>query len=385
MKKGIYLDNASTSFPKAPGVSEAMARYIDLVGANVARGGYDSAYEAAGTMLDAREALSKLFSAPGAKNIIFTQNVTASLNFIIKGFLKPGDHVLLSSMEHNAVMRPVVQMEKTGVSFDRIPCDINGELEIDAVEKMIRGNTKMMIMMHASNVCGSIMPIEKIGEICRKHGLFFTVDAAQTAGILPINMGKMNIDALCFTGHKSLMGPQGIGGLAITDNLSSMIDPIISGGTGSISDSEQVPNFMPDKFEAGTPNLPGIFGLLAALEYINKTGMEKIFERETALANRLREGAENIKGVRIIGNKKGAVHAPVVSLDFEEKDNAEAAFALAEEFGIMTRCGLHCAPSAHKTLGTFPQGTVRFSISHFNTEDEIDRALNAIYEIAGRA
>ena len=377
----IYLDNASTSYPKAPGVVENMRLFMEEIGCNVGRGGYAGAYSAGEVVYDTRERLCRLFHAPKPQNVIFTSNITASLNFIIKGMLRPGDHVLVSSMEHNAMMRPLVQMEKLGVSFDRIPCNSQGMLLLDQVEGLIRPNTRAILMLHASNVCGTVMPIREVGAICHKHGLRFVVDAAQTAGVFPIDIVDMHIDALAFTGHKSLLGPQGIGGFIIEDSLAAELDPLISGGTGSRSDSEEVPDFLPDRFEGGTMNLPGIFGLNASLQYLEKEGIGNILQHEQTLSKRFSEGLAAFDCARIAGTEDPMKRAPVVSVDFTGHDNAEIAFLLDSQYGIMTRCGLHCAPSAHKTLGTFPQGTVRFSIGPFNTPKEIDFAVDAIKAI----
>ncbi len=383
MQQKIYLDNGSTSFPKAPGVGQAMCSYIENVGVNISRGGYESAYSAAQVVMETREMLCQLFQGPDAKNVIFTNNVTASLNVLLKGYLKAGDHVLTSSMEHNAVMRPLVQLQKQGVSFDRIPCDEQtGELRLDQLEGMIRPNTRAVVMTHASNVCGTLMPIQQVGEICQKHGLMFFVDAAQTAGVFPIHMKDMHIDALAFTGHKSLLGPQGIGGFVLTDALAQQVNPLLSGGTGSMSDSEEVPSFLPDRFEPGTMNLPGIFGLHASLSWLMQDGkMQEIHGHEMALCQTLLEGFHAIQGVRVVGTDDLAKRGPVVSIDCLDQDNGEIAFLLEEQFGVMTRCGLHCAPSAHKTLGTFPQGTIRFVPGHATTLQEVQEAVQGVRKL----
>lgn len=381
----VYLDNGSTSFPKAPGVSDAVKFFMDEVGANVNRGGYETAYSAQDVIMETRELLKQLFHFGGkTKNVIFTANITHSLNDIIKGWLKPGDHVLVSAMEHNAMMRPLVQMEGQGVRFDRIPCNRDGEMELAAVEGLIRPNTKGILCLHGSNVCGALMPLMELGEICHRRGLKFVVDAAQTAGVFPIDMEAMHIDALCFTGHKSLLGPQGIGGFLIRDDMAAEVDALISGGTGSVSDSEVQPNFLPDKYEPGTPNIPGIYGLNAALHYILDKTPAAIARDELKLAGAFMEQIRPLEGVRIVGPDRTENRAPVVSLDFTERDNADVAFRLESEYGIATRCGLHCAPNAHKTLGTYPQGTVRFAFGHFNTMEEVDYAVGAIKAILAR-
>lgn len=379
--KRIYFDNSSTSFPKAPGVSAAVADMLENGCYNINRGGYSEAYALENVVFDTREMLCKLFNFDKVSNVVFTPSITYSLNYIIKGFLKSGDHVITSSMEHNATIRPLVQMEQAGVEFDVAQCEADGTLDSEKVEKLIKPNTKAVFMLHGSNVCGTLLPIKEVGEICKKHNLKFIVDSAQTAGVFPINMKEMNIDALCFTGHKSLRGPQGIGGFLISDEMASLTTPIVLGGTGSFSDLETAPEVMPDRFESGTMNLPGIVGLHAALEYLQSEDMEKIRDEEIKIAKRFYDGVINIKGVEAVGKKDFINRAPIVSLNFKDMDNAEAAFQLENEYGIMTRCGLHCAPRAHKTLGTYPQGTVRFSFSQFSTAEEVDFCLDAIKNI----
>lgn len=378
----VYLDNGATSYPKAPGVGDMMKHYIDSVGCNIKRSGYESSYCAEEVVLDTREMLCNLFNFKNVDNVIFTMNITQSLNFLIKGLLKPGDHCIVTSMEHNAVMRPLTQLSNSGVQFSRVPCALDGSLDPDKVRDYIKPTTKAVVMTHASNVCGTILPIEKVGEICKENKLSFIVDTAQTAGIIDIDFERANIDALAFTGHKGLLGPQGTGGFLISDTLANSMESLITGGTGSLSDSEDVPPFMPDKFESGTPNIPGIFGLNAALKYIEKEGIKNIREKELYLADMLLNGIKNISGTRIAGLDTTDGRVAVVSIDFLNKDNAEIAYYLDKNYGIVTRCGLHCAPSAHKTLGTFPHGTVRFSFSHFNTEEEVKYTLSAVNKVA---
>lgn len=377
----IYMDNACTSFPKPPTVAAAVGDFITNYGVNINRGSYGPAYEMENVVYQTRVALSRLFGYPDCKNVIFTANITTSLNMVLKGLLRPGDHVLVSSMEHNAVMRPLVQLTRDGVSFDRIPCTQQGELRLKEAAALVRPNTKAVIMTHASNVCGTVMPLTEVGDFCRRHGLTFIVDSAQTAGVLPIHMEDMHIDALCFTGHKGLLGPQGIGGFIVTDELAARIQPLISGGTGSLSHSEDVPDFLPDKFEAGTMNLPGIIGLHASLNYLLEEGITTIHEKEMVLIRRFLEGLKSIPNLTIAGRKDTAQRVAVVSVSSFSKDNAQVAFELENQYGILTRVGLHCAPWAHKTLTTFPTGTVRFSFSHYNTEDEVDKAIAALQAI----
>ncbi|MCF0150913.1 MAG: aminotransferase class V-fold PLP-dependent enzyme [Firmicutes bacterium] len=379
-----YLDNASTSFPKPAPVADAVYQYMTGIGANVNRGGYESAYSAAEMVFECRQLLAELFGAEDCKNVVFTKNITESLNVVLKGFLKPGDHVLVSSMEHNAMMRPIVQLAKQGVEFDRMPCREDGSLIVEEIEKLIRPNTRAICMLHASNICGTVLPAPEVGAICQKHGLKFILDVAQTAGVTEINMQTMHIDALCFTGHKSLLGPQGIGGFILKEDMIAQIEPLISGGTGSISHSEEVPEFMPDRFEPGTMNLPGIMGLRAALLWHKEQPKGSVLAHELQLTQAFLDGMKPLEEaglIRIAGKKDCEDRLAVVSIQSTQTDPAELAFRLDSEYGIMTRVGLHCAPNAHKTLGTYPEGTVRFSFGFANTMEEIAYAVKAIGEI----
>ena len=381
----IYLDQASTSFPKAPGVAQAMMDYLTMNGVNVNRGCYSSAYSAEEVIYETRQLLAELFHFSKCKNVIFTPNVTTSLNFILKGFLKPGDHILVSAMEHNAVMRPVVQLASSGISFDRIPCRTDGSMILEKVEELIRPETKAIVTLHASNVCGTRMPLDALGEICQRHQLYFVVDSAQTAGIVPINMDKMRIDALAFTGHKGLRGPQGTGGFLVSQELAEQMEPLISGGTGSVSHTEEIPDFMPDRFESGTPNLPGIYGLHEALLYLKTHSLQAINEKELSLTGYFLEQLQALddtgRHIRIIGKKDLTDRNAVVSIQTPEIDMSQVAWQLDNEYGVMTRVGLHCAPNAHKTLGTYPAGTIRFSFGPENTKNELDFAIQGLKKI----
>ena len=381
----VYLDQAATSFPKAPGTADAVYRYMTGCGCNVSRGSYAGAYSAEELVYDTRIQLCRLFGAEKAavdpKNVIFTKNVTESLNILIKGLLSPGDHVLVSSMEHNAVMRPLVQLEKQGIRFTRVPCAEDGSMDPADVESRIEKVTKAVIMLHASNVCGTVLPAAEIGNVCRAHGIRFILDAAQTAGVLPIDMEKIGADAIAFTGHKGLLGPQGTGGFLIREDLAAELEPLITGGTGSISHTEEVPDFLPDRFEAGTLNLPGIAGLNASLNWLLSQTEGSILAHELMLTERFLRGMEEAEEaglLRIVGKHGTEGRTGVVSIVPTQTDPAELAYKLDEEYGIATRVGLHCAPSAHRTLGTWPGGTVRFSFGVFNTEREIDEAVEAI-------
>ena len=381
----VYLDQAATSFPKAPGTADAVYRYMTGCGCNVSRGSYAGAYSAEELVYDTRVQLCRLFGAESAaadpKNVVFTKNVTESLNILVKGLLRPGDHVLVSSMEHNAVMRPLVQLEKQGIRFTRVPCAEDGSMDPADVESRIEKVTKAVIMLHASNVCGTVLPAAEIGNVCRAHGIRFILDTAQTAGVLPIDMEKIGADAIAFTGHKGLLGPQGTGGFLIREDLAAELEPLITGGTGSISHTEEVPDFLPDRFEAGTLNLPGIAGLNASLNWLLSQTEGSILAHELMLTERFLRGMEEAEEaglLRIVGKHGTEGRTGVVSIVPTQTDPAELAYKLDEEYGIATRVGLHCAPSAHRTLGTWPGGTVRFSFGVFNTEREIDEAVEAI-------
>ena len=377
----IYLDNASTTFPKAPTVATAMSDYITNRGININRGSYALAYDVEDIIYTTRQRLHPLFNGHDPAHVIFTQNVTMSLNMVIKGLLKAGDHVLVSSMEHNAVMRPLTQLLDKGIAFDTIPCDSTGSIQMDSIEPLIRPNTVALIINHASNVCGTIQPLESIGPICKAHNLQFIVDAAQTAGVIPIDVKAYHIDALCFTGHKGLLGPQGIGGIILTKEMAQTLTPLIAGGTGSFSHLETMPTHMPDSFEAGTLNLPGIIGLNEGLSYIESQGMENIHNHELALTQAFLEGLQSIDVVNIIGKQDIQDRTAVVSITIDSMDLASIAYELESNYHIMTRVGLHCAPRAHQTLGTYPEGTVRFSFGYANTHEDVISTLSALHRI----
>lgn len=377
----IYLDNGSTSFPKPACVPEAVFRYMTACGSNVGRGGYETAYSAEELVFETRERLCALFHGEDARCAVFTPNITVSLNVLLKGFVHPGDHVLVSSMEHNAVMRPLRQLQAQGVTFDRVPCRADGTLLLDAAGDLLRENTRLFVCLHASNVCGTLLPAAQIGAFCKRHHLRFFLDSAQTAGVFPIDMQKMCIDAVAFTGHKGLLGPQGTGGIVMRGTLAKELTPLLSGGTGSMSHTEFMPEFLPDRFEAGTMNLPGIAGLHAALGFLQQTQPDAIRAHELGLTKRFLDGlaplAEDGR-VRIIGLPGVKNRTGVVSIQTPKHELAEIAAELDERFGISTRVGLHCAPAAHKTLGTFPTGTIRFSFGFFNTDEDVDCAVSAL-------
>lgn len=387
----IYLDNASTTFPKPQVVADAVYQYITHAGTNISRGTCATSSES--LVYTTRELLCDFFGAEDSKNVIFTKNVTESLNIIIKGLLRSGDHVLVSAMEHNAVMRPLQQIgtELTtdnapadAITFSRIPCDAEGALRLDALPQLVRPNTRAIIMTHASNVCGTVQPLAEVGSFCQKHGLRFIVDSAQSAGILPLNMQQLHIDALAFTGHKGLLAPQGIGGLLLREHIIDEISPLIVGGTGSLSHTERTPRFLPDKFEAGTLNLPGIAGLQAALIWLKQQGIDKIRTHELTLTQQFLDGLRQLEAqglLRIVGKRNCNDRLGVVAIATDKMDIAELAFILADKYAIATRVGLHCAPHAHKTLGTYPTGTLRFSFGWHNTAAEVSTALHALSEV----
>ena len=375
----IYLDNPATSWPKPPQVKEAMNRFMEEVGANPGRSGHSLSIEAARFIYEAREALSVLFHVKDSSRIVFTLNATESINLALKGLLKYKDHVITSSMEHNSVMRPLRDLEKKGVELSVIPCSNEGMLDPREMEGKIRSNTRMVVLNHASNVTGTLLPIREVGSIVRKHNLFFLVDAAQTAGVYPIDLERDGIDLLAFTGHKSLYGPQGTGGLIIGERIreKEMI-PLKQGGTGSRSEFEEQPDFLPDRFESGTPNGVGIAGLLAGVQFVLEKGVEQIRQDEMTLTQKLIKGLKEIPQVELYGPKNQGDRIATLSLNLTSFSPSNVASRLEKEFGILCRPGLHCAPAAHHTLGTFPEGTVRFGLSVFNTEEEIETAIQAV-------
>lgn len=381
MERKIYFDNGSTSWPKAPGVAEAMSELLTKGAFNINRGNYEGAYEVEGLVLETREKLAKMFHCEESKRVLFSPGITHSLNYFIKGFLKAGDHVIVSGIEHNAVMRPLRQMEACGVTYDIAATAEDGSVTAEAIEALVRPETKAVIISHASNVCGTVLPIEAIRQVCKKHDLFFVVDSAQSAGTIQIDMEKCGIDFLAFTGHKGLLGPQGIGGFLISEKLDEQMVPYIAGGTGSQSDSLDMPMNLPDKYESGTMNLPGIIGLHAALSYIEETGIEYIHDKKMELTAYFLEKLREFPNIRVVGKQDVQDRVAVVSLDFQGEDNAIIAFELEQNYGIMTRVGLHCAPIAHQSLHTYPQGTVRFAFSASNTKEEIDRCIDGFREL----
>ena len=382
----IYLNNAATTWPKPVSVASAIYEFITSSGANIARG---SASERDIASLDivfsCRQKLASLlggYSRHNAKYVTLTSNITESINIVLKGLLKPGMKVVTSSMEHNAVIRPLRGQEDRGVHIEIVQCSLHGYLDPKALDRSLVDGADLAVINHCSNVSGSLQDISAIAEICAKRKVPLVIDSAQTAGVVPIDTEALDISALCFTGHKGLFGPQGTGGIIWKPELAERCAPFIEGGTGSLSHEERQPSQLPDKFEAGTPNLPGIAGFLAAIEWLEKTGIENIRAKENILGSKLEEGLCSIKGLRILGPRGKDQRLPVFSLNIDGKDNSRLARDLSDRYGIETRPGLHCAPLAHRTLGSFPEGALRLSPGYFNTEDDIDAAVYALSELA---
>lgn len=376
----VYFDNAATSYPKPKVVYDAIMEAMVEYGANPGRSGHKKALKASRGIFDTRSQISKLFNIKNPMNVILTFNCTESLNMAIKGVLKPGDHVITTSMEHNSVLRPITFLSKLGVKNTIVQGDSKGRINPKDIEDSIRPDTKMIVTTHISNLTGTIMDIETIGKIARKHELIYLVDGAQSAGVYDIDVEKMNIDLLAFPGHKGLLGPQGTGGLYIREGIELV--ETFQGGTGSISHSLDQPDVFPDKFESGTPNAPGIIGLGAGIKYIFKKGIGNIRSKEEELTNHFIEEASKIDGIKLYGPLEIGYHAPVVSLNIRDADSSEVSYILDDEYDIAVRPGLHCAPLAHKTIGTFEQGVVRFSFGYENTHEEIEFVIKALKEIA---
>jgi cysteine desulfurase family protein len=378
----IYFDNAATSWPKPPETIAAMQNYMQNIGGSPGRSGHRLSVEAARIVFDTREKLAMLFNVSDPLHIVLTKNATEALNIAIFGFLKPGDHVITSGMEHNSVMRPLRAMEARGVDVTVISCDREGLIDPEQIVRAIRKKTKAIFITHASNVTGTVMPVTDIGRVAREHGLIFCVDAAQTAGCYPIDVAEMNIDLMAFTGHKSLFGPSGTGGLYIHEGLEKIIEPICVGGTGSRSEVEEQPDFLPDRFEAGTPNIAGIAGLKAGIEFVLSNGINQIKVKEENLVKMFIDGVRDLPGIILYGQTSTDRRIPVVSFNIAGMDPGTVALELDERFNIMLRSGLHCAPCAHKTIRTYPSGTVRFSFSYFNTKEQIIESIEALKQIS---
>lgn len=383
--KIIYFDNAATSYPKPEEVIQAMVHFSRMIGGSPGRSAHRLSIDAARVIYEARERVCQLFGFKNSSRVVFGANATEGINQGLKGVLRAGDHVITSSMEHNSVMRPLRAMVEEGLELTVVPCSPGGFLDPQDAKKAIRPNTRMLAVNHASNVVGTLQPLEELGNICREKNILFFVDAAQSAGAIPIDMEQEKIDLLAFTGHKALFGPQGTGGLLIGERVDEKeLIPMKRGGTGSRSELEEQPDFLPDLCESGTPNSVGIAGLLAGLDFVLKEGVEKIRDQERRLTGRLLRGLLEIPGVTVYGPRDARKQLATVSFNLQGVAPSEVSLRLDEDFGILCRVGLHCAPAAHRTLGTFPEGTVRFGLSYLNREEEVEEALQAVGQIARR-
>lgn len=371
----IYLDHAATSYHKPPEVAEAVYQALQGTG-NSGRGAHGASLGASRLVYRVREAIARLFCVGDPSRVVFTYNATESLNIVIRGLLKPGDHCITTAFEHNCVLRSLYFMEERGVQLTVVPANKKGCMEAADLEAEIREETKAVVVNHASNVTGNVLDIEAIGKMCRKRGILFILDASQTAGLLPIDMQQIGISALCCSGHKSLLGPQGIGILCLAEGVQPL--PLKLGGTGVESFSHTMPQVLPATLEAGTLNTHGLAGLLAACEYLESYGQSRIFREASDLANLFIEGIKDLTGVTLYGDFEAAVRTPVVSLNIRDIDSSEIEDELFQRFGIATRSGAHCAPGVHSTFGTVDQGMVRFSFSHFNTVAEVNEAICAL-------
>ena len=379
MEKLIYLDNAATTMKKPDCVIDAVVSAMRHMG-NSGRGAHEASLDASRVIFETRERLSSMFHLGNPKQVAFTCNSTEALNTAIFGLFGPGDHIISTVMEHNSVLRPLYRLEKQGASVTFLPCDELGRLRTDLLSSALRPETKGVVCTHASNLTGNANDLEFIGKFCREHGLLFVVDASQTAGVLPIDMEKMNIDVLCFTGHKGLYGPQGTGGICVREGVA--VAPLKSGGSGVQTYLKEHPHEMPTALEAGTLNGHGIAGLHAALGFLMETGTDAVHEKEVRLMRRFYDGIKDIPGVKIYGDFSTDHRAAVIAINIRDYDSSEVSDELSFTYGISTRPGAHCAPLMHESMGTVEQGMVRFSISWFNTEEEIDEAIRAVREIA---
>lgn len=378
----IYLDNAATTLHKPPEVAEAVKQAI-LTAGNAARGAHCVSLAASRTVFETRQKLAQLFSCPRKDHVVFTMNSTEALNIAIYGLLSPGDHVISTDLEHNSVLRPLYDLQTRGVFVDFVPADRLGNVRYEDFEALFRENTKAIVCTHASNLTGNVLDIVRISEIAHAHGALLIVDASQSAGVIPIDMQKMDIDVLCFTGHKGLMGPQGTGGLCIRPGIE--IRPLLRGGTGVHSYDKNQPQAYPTRLEAGTLNSHGLAGLDAALDFLLAKSVEKIYARERLLMRRFYEAVRDIPGVMVYGDFSQDERAAIVALNIRDYDSSEVSDALFTDYGIATRPGAHCAPRMHEALGTVKQGAVRFSFSYFNTEAEVDSAIRAVRELSAEA
>lgn len=375
----IYMDNAATTLKKPQEVIDAVVQAMSSMG-NAGRGANEAALGAARMIYDARDRLCHFFGGENPSRLVFTNNSTESLNIALKGILNPGDHVITTVLEHNSVLRPLYQLQESGVELTIIGCDEKGNIDLCDIESSIKKNTRMIVCTNGSNLTGNYIPLEPIGELAHQNGLIFVVDASQTAGVFPIDVKKMKIDVLCFTGHKGMLGPQGTGGMYVGEGVE--IRPFKSGGTGVQTFNKRQPEEMPVRLEAGTLNGHGIAGLLAGVEYLEKTGIDTIREREQMLMRRFYDGIKDIPGLTFYGDFSRKERCAIVTFNIGDYDSGEVSDALLMDYGISTRPGGHCAPLLHEAFGTVKQGAVRFSFSHYNTEEEVDAAIQAVYELA---
>lgn len=375
----IYMDNAATTMQKPQQVIDAVAAAMCSMG-NAGRGAHAASLGAARTIYDAREKLACFFHAENPKQIAFTMNSTESLNIALKGVLNPGDHVITTMLEHNSVLRPLYELQEKGTELTILKSNPQGTLDYEDFEKAIKENTKAIVCTHGSNLTGNLVDVKRVGEIAKKHGVLFIVDASQTAGVFPIDVQEMGIDILCFTGHKGLLGPQGTGGIYVREGLT--VRPLLCGGSGVQTYNKKHPSEMPTALEAGTLNGHGIAGLDAAVEYLMETGIDTIREREQELMWRFYEGVKDIPGVKVYGDFSTRERCAIVTLNIGDYDSSEVSDELLMTYGISTRAGGHCAPLMHEALGTVEQGAVRFSFSHYNTDEELNTAIQAVKEMA---
>jgi cysteine desulfurase/selenocysteine lyase len=385
----IYFDNAATSWPKPPGVAAAMTQFTESVGANPGRAAHRRALESGRIVYEAREAVCELFRAPDPLRTVWTKNVTEALNLVLRGLLRPGDHVVTSSMEHNSMMRPLRALERqrnpgfSGVEVTVMRCSPQGVLDPAQLEAAIRPETRLVAVNHASNVVGTLLPVREVGAICRRRDVLLLVDAAQTGGAYPIDVQADQIDLLAFTGHKSMGGPMGTGGLIVGERVDeTQIEPLIRGGTGSRSEHELQPDFLPDVYESGTPNVVGLAGLQVGVRWVLERGVEAIRAHEVVLTRMLIDGLRSIPSVTVYGTMAPERQMATVSFNVAGMSPSELGLRLDDEYGILCRVGLHCAPTAHKTIGTFPDGTVRFGLSAFSTAEEVQAAIDAVRHLA---
>ena len=384
--RSIYLDNAATSWPKPPEVLAAMARFLNEVGGNPGRSGHRLSIEAGRLVESTREAVAELFHADDPLRVVFTANVTEALNLALCGLLRRGDHVITSSMEHNSMMRPLRMLEKAGVELSVVACAPDGTLDISQVEAAIQANTRLIALTHASNVTGTLLPVAEAGRIARQHGLLLLVDSAATAGAVQIDMVRDGIDLLAFTGHKSLLGPTGTGGLVLGERVDvSAMRPLKYGGTGSHSSLEEQPAFLPDVFESGTLNVIGLAGLNASIRWLQERGIEALEARHQDILRTLLGGLCETPSVTVYGTGNPAQQVDTIAFNIGGMSPSEAGFVVDDEFGILCRIGLHCAPAAHRTIGTFPGGTIRFAPGVFTSNEDVQNALDAVRLLARRS